>query len=205
MVVMTSAAEAAARAFTAIGGHVALTLLNTVRWRLDATQWVDDLTSYACVLDWAHQVDLVSDQEEAELRALAAAEPRWAAAEFDQFVRMREAAYAALVDGSALAVDELVVIQRQALQRARLTRAGEHWAWSEPTLSLTTPRDRVVRQVIDLLTGPDLALLHQCEDRACGWVYLDTSPRHNRRWCVAGDCGNRNRARRFYARQQTGS
>ena len=70
---------------------------------------------------------------------------------------------------------------------------------------MTTPRDRAVRQVIDLLTSPELALLHQCEDRACGWVYLDTSPRHNRRWCVAADCGNRNRARRFYARQQAGS
>ena len=182
-----------------------MTLLNTVRWRLDATQRVDDLTSYERVLAWAQQVDLVSDQERTELQALAGAEPRWAAAELDQFVRMREAAYAALVDGSLLAVDELVVAQREALQRARLTKAGEHWEWSEPTLTLTTPRDRAVRQVIDLLTSPELALLHQCEDRACGWVYLDTSPRHNRRWCVAADCGNRNRARRFYARQQTGS
>jgi predicted RNA-binding Zn ribbon-like protein len=31
-------------------------------------------------------------------------------------------------------------------------------------------------------------------------VYLDTSPRRNRRWCSAADCGNRNRARRYYAR-----
>ncbi|HSU35179.1 MAG TPA: CGNR zinc finger domain-containing protein, partial [Propionibacteriaceae bacterium] len=157
------------------------------------------------VLTWAQQVDLISNQEEAELQAFVAAEPRWAAAEFDQFVRMREAAYAALVDDSVIAVDELVVTSREALQRARLTKAGGRWEWSEPTLTLTTPRDRAVRQVIDLLTSADLALLHQCEDRACGWVYLDTSPRHNRRWCVAADCGNRNRARRFYARQRTGS
>ena len=202
---MTGTRKVAGRAFTQIGGHIGLTLLNTVRWRLDATQRVDDLTSYERVLDWAQQVDLVSDQERTELQALADAEPRWAAAELDQFVRMREAAYAALVDGSLLAVDELAVAQRQALQRARLTKAGGHWEWSEPTMTLTLPRDRAVRQVIDLLTSPQLALLHQCEDRACGWVYLDTSPRHNRRWCVAADCGNRNRARRFYARQQTGS
>jgi len=204
MTIMSGAAGGAERPFTAIGGHLALTLLNTVRWRLDATQRVDDLTSYARVLAWAQQADLVSDRERIELQALAGAEPRWAAAEFDQFVRMREAAYAALVDGSSLAVDELVVTQREALQRARLTKAGGHWEWSEPTLSLTAPRDRAIRRVIDLLTSPDLALLHQCEDRACGWVYLDTSPRHNRRWCAAADCGNRNRARRFYARQQTG-
>jgi len=201
MAIMMRTATAGPLAFTAVGGHVALTLLNTVRWRLDATQRVDDLTSYAGMLAWARQAGLVSDPEQTELRALARAEPRWAAAEFDQFVRVREAAYAALVDGSLLAVDELVVAQREGLQRARLTRTDGHWAWSEPTLTLTTPRDRVVRQVVDLLTSPDLAMLHQCEDRACGWVYLDTSPRHNRRWCVAADCGNRNRARRFYARQ----
>ena len=52
---------------------------------------------------------------------------------------MRETAYAALVDGSLPAVDELVVAQREALQRARLTKAGGHWEWSEPALTLTTP------------------------------------------------------------------
>ena len=205
MAIMTRTAATTGRVFTNIGGHIGLTLLNTVRWRLEATQRVDDLTSYERVLDWAQQVDLVSDQEEAELQALADAEPRWAAAELNQFVRMREAAYAALVEGSLLAADELVVAHREALQRARLTKSDRHWVWSESAVTLTTPRDRSVRQVIDLLTSPDLALLHQCEDRACGWVYLDTSPRHNRRWCVAADCGNRNRARRFYARRQTGS
>ena len=59
--------------------------------------------------------------------------------------------------------------------------------------------------MVGLLTSPEVAALHQCEDAACGWVYLDTSPRRNRRWCVAADCGNRNRARRFYARQKAGS
>ena len=102
-------------------------------------------------------------------------------------------------------MDELAAAERQALQRARLTKSDRHWVWSESAVTLTTPRDRSVRQVIDLLTSPELALLHRCEDRACGWVYLDTSPRHNRRWCVAADCGNRNRVREFYARRQAAS
>ena len=45
--------------------------------------------------------------------------------------------------------------------------------------------------------------LEGAEDDACGWVYLDTSPRHNRRWCSAAGCGNRNRARRFNQRRRT--
>ena len=96
----------------------------------------------------------------------------------------------------------MVAQHRAALDRAVLRPAGDRWAWAEPELSLTTPRDRAVRAVVDLLTSPELVTLHQCEDAACGWVYLDSSPRRNRRWCVAADCGNRNRARRFYARQK---
>ena len=190
------------RAYARVGGHIALDLLNTVKWRLDAAQRCDDLTSYEQVVAWAQQVGLVSDQEGTELASLAGTEPRWAESELDQFRRMRETAYAALLDDSSVAVAELAAGQRAALQRAQLTKVGTHWAWAEPTLTLTTPRDRTVRQVIDLLTSPELSLLYQCEDNACGWVYLDTSPRQNRRWCVAADCGNRNRARRFYAKQQ---
>ena len=71
------------------------------------------------------------------------------------------------------------------------------------SITLATPHDRIIRHVITLLTSPDLGQLHQCEDAACGWVYLDTFPRHNRRWCSAADCGNRNRARRYYTRQRS--
>ena len=69
------------------------------------------------------------------------------------------------------------------LDRSRLAYAEDHWQWTEAELALTTPRDRVTRAVVDLLTSPEVAALHQCEDAACGWVYLDTSPRRNRRWC----------------------
>ncbi|WP_082946716.1 CGNR zinc finger domain-containing protein [Mycobacterium sp. ACS4054] len=41
-------------------------------------------------------------------------------------------------------------------------------------------------------------------DDDCGWLFLDTSHRHNRRWCSAADCGNRARVRRFYERRSSG-
>ena len=88
------------------------------------------------------------------------------------------------------------------MERSRLVNDNGRWTWSADPLAMATVADRVVRETIGLLTSPQLGLLHQCEDVACGWVYLDTSPRRNRRWCVAEDCGNRNRARRFYARQK---
>ncbi len=97
--------------------------------------------------------------------------------------------------------------QRNGAEAARERESSESpgkWAWQDPHLDLTTPRDRIVRATLDLVTRPELRLLHQCADKMCGWVYLDTSPRHNRRWCSATGCGNRNRARRFYERRHAG-
>jgi len=193
------------RTFGFVGGHVALDLLNTVEWRLDPTQLSDDLTAYPHVLDWAEQAEIISGDERQALDRLARSAPGQAEQELEAFRDLRETAYAALVEQDAGAADALARQHREALDRARLIRTGAHWEWGEPELTLTTPRDRTTRAVIELLTSPDVAALHQCEDVACGWVYLDTSPRRNRRWCVAADCGNRNRARRFYARRKAGA
>jgi predicted RNA-binding Zn ribbon-like protein len=201
MSVMGAAAEPRVT-FSRIGGHVALDLLNTVEWRLDPELTIEDLTTYGQVLEWARQTELINQREHRVLSRLAPERPQQADAELVAFRRLRETAYAALVEHEIDAVEEVVAQHRAALARAVLRPVGDRWAWAEPALALTTPRDRAVRAVVDLLTSPDLATLHQCEDAACGWVYLDTSPRRNRRWCVAADCGNRNRARRFYARQK---
>jgi predicted RNA-binding Zn ribbon-like protein len=200
MSVMSQAAPA--REFAFIAGHVALDVLNTVAWRLNPVQRKEDLTAYQHVLAWAALAQLISEEERQELARLAKTQPQQAAAELKAFRAARETAYAALVERDEGAVEEVVAQHRRVLCRSRLALAGDHWHWTEPELALTIPRDRMVRAVVELLTSPDLAALHQCEDVACGWVYLDSSPRRNRRWCVAADCGNRNRARRFYARQK---
>jgi predicted RNA-binding Zn ribbon-like protein len=203
MGVMTESAPA--RTFAFIAGHVALDVLNTVEWRLAPEERIEDLTTYSQVLDWAVQAGVLSVAEQRTAAGQARAEPRRAEGELAAFRELRETTYAALVEQDARAVDRLVVAHREVLDRSRLAYTDDHWHWTEAELALTTPRDRVTRAVLGLLTSPEVAALHQCEDAACGWVYLDTSPRRNRRWCIAADCGNRNRARRFYARQKARS
>jgi predicted RNA-binding Zn ribbon-like protein len=199
-------AAGGSRPYSRIGGHVALDLLNTVEWRLDRRRAIEDLPDYESVLAWARQCDILSDTESADLRRLAAsAPPSHGAEEHRRFLQLRETAYAALVNSSADAADGLTSTYRHTLENAQLRQDGSNWIWSERSITLRTPHDRVARHVIALLTSPELGQLHQCEDAACGWVYLDTSPRHNRRWCSAADCGNRNRARRYYARRRTGN
>jgi predicted RNA-binding Zn ribbon-like protein len=42
--------------------------------------------------------------------------------------------------------------------------------------------------------------IKQCHDHSCGWLFLDRSHRHDRKWCSAADCDNRARARAHYHR-----
>jgi predicted RNA-binding Zn ribbon-like protein len=194
------------RSYSRVGGHIALDLLNTVEWRLDPRRAIEDLPDYESILAWAAQCDILSNTESADLRRLAAtAPPTQVAEEHRRFLQLRETAYEALVNSSPDAADGLTSTYRQTLENARLRQDGSNWIWSERSITLRTPHDRGARHVIALLTSSELGQLHQCEDAACGWVYLDTSPRHNRRWCAATDCGNRNRVRRYYARRRTGN
>jgi len=57
----------------------------------------------------------------------------------------------------------------------------------------------IVSDAADLLSSGRCELIRQCQDSSCGWLYLDRSREKNRRWCSMRDCGNRAKARRFYA------
>jgi predicted RNA-binding Zn ribbon-like protein len=58
----------------------------------------------------------------------------------------------------------------------------------------------------ELLTSEQLPSLRECAGEACGWLFLDLSKNHSRRWCAMNDCGGREKARRYYQRKKsTGS
>jgi predicted RNA-binding Zn ribbon-like protein len=190
--------------FSQLSGHPVLDLMNTVDWRLDPSRSLERLHTMDDVLDWCLLRGLLDADEHGSLRAAVAEHPRVSAHEHEAVLAWRERAYDALVNRSDAAVREVVEAYRGVLDRSGLRAADDAgpWAWADARLDLTTPRSRIVRATVDLATRPELRLIHQCEDNACGWVYLDTSPRHNRRWCSASGCGNRNRARRFTERRR---
>jgi predicted RNA-binding Zn ribbon-like protein len=51
-----------------------------------------------------------------------------------------------------------------------------------------------------LLDNDALQRLSQCPAASCGWLFLDTSRNHSRRWCSMRTCGNVAKAQRHYAR-----
>lgn len=190
------------RPFAQIGGAVGLDLMNTVSERLAADRFVDYLVDYDDVLRFAEESGLVDAEQAAALRALAARHPTDAADEWARVRELRETLYSACYDGGP--TDPVVQLHAEAVASGALVPAGDGWDWSFP-VDLALPRRRLALASVELLLRDDLDRLAQCADAECGWVFLDTSPRHNRRWCVAADCGNRNRVREFYARRQATS
>lgn len=188
--------------FSRISGDAVLDLLNTVEWRINESLREEDLTTFDLVLQWCVEAGLLSSDEQGACSRLAARDPKAAELEREKIIGLREATYAVLFEQRPEATAPIVAAYQEALAGATLSHADSSWTWDLGSATLLTPRHRIAVGLIDLLRRDDLDRLHQCEDDSCGWVYLDTSPRRNRRWCVASDCGDRNRSRAYYARQK---
>ncbi len=61
------------------------------------------------------------------------------------------------------------------------------WRWSRTDLA--TVRHVVVTSAIELLQTEPSPRLKQCPGDHCGWFFLDTTKRGNRRWCQMAECG----------------
>ena len=94
----------------------------------------------------------------------------------------------------------LARVNRRPLPKAQLARLGElaadaygaatldasGWRW-DPS-ELATVRHVAVTSAVDLLHTPS-PRLKQCPGDHCGWFFLDTTKRGNRRWCSMNECG----------------
>jgi predicted RNA-binding Zn ribbon-like protein len=86
----------------------------------------------------------------------------------------------------------------------RRAEGGFRWGWDEESDSLTKVLWPVAKAAADLLTSEGHALkrLHQCAASDCGWLFIDMSRNHSRRWCDMSNCGNVAKARRHYHRKK---
>jgi len=92
---------------------------------------------------------------------------------------------------------------RRTIRGGRLVRSDERfvWEWDVDEEALDSLVGPIALSAAGLLTSLAYKRVGQCEDdRGCGWLFLDTSKNHSRRWCDMNDCGNRAKQRRHYAR-----
>lgn len=125
------------------------------------------------------------------------------AADVEQAIAVREAVYAlvrARLAGEEYGRSDLAVLNAAARKPSvapQLTPAGR-WADASAEEALAT----VARRAVELLGGPDLPLLKECDNPECTRVYLDRSRGTRRQWCGMESCGNRLKAAAYRARRK---
>jgi predicted RNA-binding Zn ribbon-like protein len=93
---------------------------------------------------------------------------------------------------------------QEAATHSRLVHANRSfsWEWIVPDNHLDSVLWAVARSAAELLTSDDLGRVRVCASETCAWLFLDKTKNHRRRWCDMRTCGNRDKARRYYARQK---
>jgi predicted RNA-binding Zn ribbon-like protein len=196
--------------FELTGAHISLDLTNTVDNRTSDNP-VDNLRSYEDLLAFAEQGGVIGTNDAQQLARAAAHNPKAAKRALEEAIALREALFSifsALTQGkqpSASALDRLNQSLRQAGAHRILSsrHGGFSWSLSAATDTLERVLWPFVLQGAELLASSDVANVRECASETCGWLFLDKSKSHSRRWCDMKVCGNRDKARRFYQRQRS--
>lgn len=169
-----------------IAGHVALDFVNTAdgRGRPDAGE---ALRTAADLHSWGERSGVIA----VGVSAAGAGEGELAAA-----LEARELLYRLFLDRArghrAQAVD-LFTLERLAscaYQAAHLDQADDgRLSWSWDRSQLATVRHVAVTSALELLSQNQAGRLKQCPGDDCGWFFIDTTKRGNRRWCSMSECG----------------
>ncbi|MGH6882300.1 CGNR zinc finger domain-containing protein [Hypericibacter sp.] len=208
---LESAEEPPSRAggLALIGGIACLNFANTSSGR-GTPRHQEHLRSYDLLLVWAEHAGLLAPAQRQSLSELAALQGAAAARVLRRALDLREAIYAtaeALGHRTTPPADALLILNQE-LSRAmsqatiRPEASGFAWDWSEAEPALDRPLWPIARSAAELLTGPAHEQVKQCPGAHCGWVFLDLTKNHRRRWCEMEVCGSRAKVRRYRERRR---
>jgi predicted RNA-binding Zn ribbon-like protein len=199
-------ARSAASELDLRGGNPAVDLVNTVAWRGDPQRRTEYLVDYRDLVAWTHHAGVLSAPEARSLIERVVADNDAGAKTLRQARHLREALHCIWTGrGSGRDADRVADAYRSALRVRRLTIDEHGGRWRDTALTVQTPLHRLAIESVTLLTTVPRSRVKHCGDPECGWLFLDSSHRQNRRWCSTADCGNRARVRRFYERNRNDS
>ena len=186
------------------GGRVCLDFGNTLDWRTSADPQ-ELIPDYAALLRWSGR---------GTLSASAITRLRTSSAEHEAMAR------SVLADGYSLRAEiwkaadalragdaaDLKTVNRMlsALPpQPKLVPHAKSYVHDLRGNQLQEPLWPVLWSLTALLASNDAARIGCCQAEGCGWFFVDESPNRTRLWCSSEVCGNRERARRAYAKRRT--
>jgi predicted RNA-binding Zn ribbon-like protein len=185
-----------------VAGNLALDFVNTVAFRSDPGKKKDHLQRSEDVHRWVSQAKLPD-------RAAISSGPVLGTAALRRIRAVREQLFAvfhAIANGDPIPADTLGRVGdalNDCCARRCLSIEGRDvcWTWRHSARCADYLLYPVLTAAAELLTSVSFDLVRQCEDERCGWLFLDRSNARTRRWCSMADCGNRNKARKYYRRE----
>ena len=191
-------------------GRLCLDFANTADWHA-SDQPEERLNSYANLVAWAKGVGILTEGQAQQLASAVMNRSTEVADVLARAIDLREAIFrifSAISMGTSPAEADLAILNEvlaAALGRLQLvsTPDGFGWEWNAGGDRLDQMLWPVAQSAADLLTSEELNRVGQCADDNCGWLFMDMSRNRSRRWCDMGDCGNRAKARRHYARKRS--
>ena len=197
--------------FNFSGDHLSLNFTNTLNDRLTERP-IEYLNSYADLLAWSIQSQIISREQASQLQEKAQRHPEQAEWVMERAIEIRELIeriFLASAQGLVPVEEDLKLLGEEfakALAKGRLIFSGKNcsWEWPNTGEELEVMLWFTVRAAVELLTSKELSKVRACAAEDCNWLFLDTSKNHSRRWCDMKSCGNRDKVRKFYQRGRKG-
>ncbi len=191
-------------------GDLSLNYANTKDWHASKKP-VENINSYADLVTWGQQAGLISGAVTGRLNQLAREHPQAANDMYEYAIQVREAIYRIFsyhYAGKPILEADLSLLNNvacEAMAHLHLAPLGKSFQWQLPSdiVDINLILWPVAHAAGTLLTSDLAAQVRVCEDdRGCGYLFIDQTKNHSRRWCSMESCGNRAKARRHYSRVQ---
>ena len=186
------------------GGRVCLDFANTLDWRTSAEPQ-ELIPDYAAFLAWCGRRGTLSPQAIKALKSVAQEKPAAAAAAQTELLSLRSEIWSicdALRRGERSDLASVNALLAQAPPQPSLVRTDGSYAHNLAGRALSEPLWPILWSLTAVLTSADASRIGCCQADGCGWFYVDESPNRTRLWCSSEVCGNRERARRAYAKRR---
>jgi predicted RNA-binding Zn ribbon-like protein len=195
--------------FQLVAGHLALDFANTLDYRYDPDRLIDLLPNYERFLAFCRQSGVITAAQMRKLLdGLSESDSQRV---LKEVIELREALYFLIlsaVQGRRPDESHLRALNRILSEARALDEVVWHKRrFDRRVRDITERPDGPLRQVVDaavgLITSSDIDSVRECSEKTCRWLFLDRSRNHSRRWCDMQLCGNRSKAKRFYARTRS--
>jgi predicted RNA-binding Zn ribbon-like protein len=194
--------------FGRIGGALCLDFTNTASWEADR-QTGEHLNDFSDLVRWRTEAALLHQDSGAELvgepeeykgdaSAILAKAKDLRATLYRIFIALSRGEFPASGDLQFLNEALAQSAFRLEVRREKDQFLSERRAGGTQFAKLLGP---VVWSAAELLTSGKFEQVKCCASETCGWLFLDSTKNHSRRWCDMADCGSHAKAKRYYKKK----